>query len=47
MARRCSQLALSVVLTFLQLSHQIVVLKESVAAERVCEQNLSEKRTQI
>lgn len=44
MASCCSQLALSVVLTLLQLSHQVVVLKESVAAECVCEQNLMSKK---
>lgn len=38
--RGCSQLPFCVVLTFLQLSHHVVVLDESFTAERVCEQHL-------
>lgn len=43
----CSQLAFCVVLTLLQLSHQVVVLEESVTAECVCEQHLEESTTFI
>lgn len=43
----CSQLAFCVVLTLLQLSHQVVVLEESVTAECVCEQHLEESTTVI
>lgn len=45
--RGCSQLAFCVVLTLLQLSHQVVVLEESVTAECVCEQHLEESTTVI
>lgn len=36
----CSQLPFCVVLTFLQLSHHVIVLEEGVGAECVCEQHL-------
>lgn len=40
----CSQLVLSVALTFLQLHHQVIVLKESVIAECVREQHLDDNK---
>lgn len=46
-ARGCSRLPLGVVLTFLQLSHQVIVLEESVTAERVREQHLEKGTTLI
>lgn len=44
-ARDCYQLPFCVVLTLLQLSHQVVVLEESVAAECACEQHLEKKNS--
>lgn len=39
----CSQLSFCVVLTFLQLNHPVIVLKEGIIAECVCKQHLKKK----
>lgn len=43
-SRCCSQLPFGVVLTFLQLNHPVIVLKEGIAAECVCKQHLKKKK---
>lgn len=46
-AQGCCQLPFCVVLTFLQLSHHVIVLEESIATECVCKQHLKKGDTWV